>query len=319
MVPVDEARVVEKGALGPGQMLAVDMEQGTLFHDTEIKNLLASSLPFGDWVGRINDLDAALRGVTERALHSGQELRKRQVAAGYSIEELEQILAPMAEDGKELVASMGDDTPSAVLSERYRPLSHFFRQNFSQVTNPPIDSLREHRVMSLKTRFGNLKNVLDEDSSQTEIFTLESPVVSNGQFGRMIDSLHGSEKMGELRQVIEQHLQETVSQLDEMRHQRPLGELLLPLLNVRFLFGRHRRRSHRHQPTRVSDARRFRGAVQCPRRMKARVASRGPARSLPSPLRSAPAGAAEKSCRRRSAVYRPGSSAGRPTTSGSRS
>ena len=75
----------------------------------------------------------------------------------------------MAEDGKELVASMGDDTPSAVLSETYRPLSHFFRQNFSQVTNPPIDSLREYRVMSLKTRFGNLKNVLDQDSSQTEI------------------------------------------------------------------------------------------------------------------------------------------------------
>jgi len=83
---------------------------------------------------------------------------------------------------------MGDDTPSAVLSDRYRPLSHFFRQNFSQVTNPPIDPLREHRVMSLKTRFGNLKNVLDQDSSQTEIITLESPVVSNGQFAKMVEA-----------------------------------------------------------------------------------------------------------------------------------
>ena len=80
---------------------------------------------------------------------------------------------------------MGDDTPVAVLSDQYRPLSHFFRQNFSQVTNPPIDSLREHRVMSLKTRFGNLKNVLEQSSSQTEILTLESPVVSNGQFAAM--------------------------------------------------------------------------------------------------------------------------------------
>ncbi|MCL4139186.1 UNVERIFIED_CONTAM: hypothetical protein GTU68_059007 [Idotea baltica] len=77
---------------------------------------------------------------------------------------------------------MGDDTPSAVLSEKYRPLSHFFRQNFSQVTNPPIDSLREFRVMSLKTRFGNLKNVLDEDSSQTEILVLDSPFVGNAQW-----------------------------------------------------------------------------------------------------------------------------------------
>ena len=113
----------------------------------------------------------------ETRRYEGGELRRRQIAAGYSIEELETILHPMAEDAKEAIGSMGDDTPPAVLSDRYRPLSHFFRQNFSQVTNPPIDSLREHRVMSLKTRFGNLKNVLDQDSSQTEIITLESPVV----------------------------------------------------------------------------------------------------------------------------------------------
>ena len=78
--------------------------------------------------------------MTEAAIHSGADLRRRQIAAGYTIEELEQILAPMGEDGKEAIASMGDDTPSAVLSKGYRPLSHFFRQNFSQVTNPPIDS-----------------------------------------------------------------------------------------------------------------------------------------------------------------------------------
>ena len=134
MVPIDEATVVEKGALGPGQMLAVDMQKGKLFHDTEIKDKLAAALPFGDWVQKINDLDSTLAKVTEKALFSGDELRRRQVAAGYTIEELEQILAPMAEDGKETLASMGDDTPSAVLSKMYRPLSHFFRQNFSQVT-----------------------------------------------------------------------------------------------------------------------------------------------------------------------------------------
>jgi glutamate synthase (NADPH) large chain len=186
MVPIDEATVVEKGALGPGQMLAVDMKAGKLFRDTEIKDKLSAAQPFGEWVGRINDADAELAGVTEHALFSGDELRKRQIAAGYSIEELEQILSPMAEDGKETIASMGDDTPSAVLSKKYRPLSHFFRQNFSQVTNPPIDSLREYRVMSLKTRFGNLKNVLDESSAQTEIVVLESPFVGNARFEALI-------------------------------------------------------------------------------------------------------------------------------------
>ncbi|EKE74461.1 glutamate synthase large subunit [Celeribacter baekdonensis] len=187
MVPTDEATVVEKGALGPGQLLAVDMAEGKLYHDVEIKDRLANARPFGDWVGKINDLEDELSGITETAYYTGAELKKRQIAAGYTIEELEQILAPMAEDGKEALASMGDDTPSAVLSTKYRPLSHFFRQNFSQVTNPPIDSLREFRVMSLKTRFGNLKNVLDEDSSQTEILVLDSPFVGNAQFDALKD------------------------------------------------------------------------------------------------------------------------------------
>ena len=182
MVPTDEGTVREKGALGPGQMIAVDMADGILYHDKTIKDRLAASQPFGDWVQKITELDTPLASVTEKPLFDGGELRKRQIAAGYSIEELEQVLAPMAEDGKEVLASMGDDTPSAVLSKKYRPLSHYFRQNFSQVTNPPIDSLREYRVMSLKTRFGNLKNVLDEDSSQTEILVLDTPFVGNAQF-----------------------------------------------------------------------------------------------------------------------------------------
>jgi len=187
MVPIDEAIVKEKGALGPGQLLAIDMKRGKLYHDVEIKDKLARALPFGDWVGKINDLEEQLSGITEQPIFEGAELRRRQIAAGYTIEELESILAPMAEDGKEAIASMGDDTPSAVLSTTYRPLSHFFRQNFSQVTNPPIDSLREYRVMSLKTRFGNLKNVLDESGAQTEIMVLESPFVGNAQWDALIE------------------------------------------------------------------------------------------------------------------------------------
>ncbi|MEM9211493.1 MAG: glutamate synthase large subunit, partial [Pseudomonadota bacterium] len=187
MVPTDEMRVVEKGALGPGQMLAVDMVEGRLFHDEELKDELAASQPFGEWVRSINDLEAKISEHVERVQFSGEDLRKRQIAAGYSIEELEVILHPMATDAKETVASMGDDTPSAVLSDTYRPLSHFFRQNFSQVTNPPIDSLREHRVMSLKTRFGNLGNVLDESNQQTEILVIDSPFVSNAQFDGLME------------------------------------------------------------------------------------------------------------------------------------
>lgn len=186
MVPIDEAGVVEKGALGPGQMIGVHMGRGELCRDEDLKNRMAEGLPFSDWVGSMVDLEAVTCAADEDAGIDGAELRQRQIAAGYSIEDLETILAPMVEDAKEAIGSMGDDTPSAVLSEQYRPLSHFFRQNFSQVTNPPIDSLREDRVMSLKTRFGNLKNVLDEDNSQTEILMLGSPFVSNGRFDAMV-------------------------------------------------------------------------------------------------------------------------------------
>ena len=186
MVSVNESEVIEKGALGPGEMIAVDLDRGILLHDKDLKNELANSAPFDDWASKIIDLEKVTKG-KEFQCFFGKELRHRQMAAGYSIEDLETILAPMAEDGKETLASMGDDTPSAVLSKQYRPLSHYFRQNFSQVTNPPIDSLRENRVMSLKTRFGNLKNVLDQDSSQTEILVLDSPFVGNAKFSKMIN------------------------------------------------------------------------------------------------------------------------------------
>jgi glutamate synthase (NADPH/NADH) large chain len=101
------------------------------------------------------------------------------------MEDLEAILHPMVEDGKEAVGSMGDDSPLAVLSDKYRGLHHYFRQNFSQVTNPPIDSLREKRVMSLRTRLGNLGNILDEQAGQCALLQLESPVLTTGEFRAM--------------------------------------------------------------------------------------------------------------------------------------
>ncbi|MDC0429814.1 glutamate synthase large subunit, partial [Candidatus Pelagibacter sp.] len=124
----------------------------------------------------------------EKHNFEGEDLRRRQYSFGISIEDLELILHPMAEEAKEAIGSMGDDTPLAVLSDKYRPLYHFFRQNFSQVTNPPIDSLRENKVMSLKTRFGNLGNILDFDTlTKEDIYVLNSPILSNSQFDKFIN------------------------------------------------------------------------------------------------------------------------------------
>jgi len=188
MVRLDETEIVEKGRLGPGQMVGVDLATGRLYRDREIKDELAAKRPYAAWVKNITALDSLIKPARGETVELARdELRRRQVAFGWSLEDLELILQPMAEDGKEAVGSMGDDTPLAVLSEHYRGLHHFFRQNFSQVTNPPIDSLREKRVMTLKTRLGNLGNILDEDPSQCRLLQLDSPVLSNAEFAAMRD------------------------------------------------------------------------------------------------------------------------------------
>ncbi|MDJ0944047.1 MAG: glutamate synthase large subunit [Kiloniellales bacterium] len=190
MVRLDETRIVEKGRVGPGQMIAVDLEEGRFYHDHEIKDHLAKQAPYGKWVKEITVIDDLIRpDHGEPAVLEREELRRRQLTYGLTMEDLELILHPMVEDAKEAIGSMGDDTPLAVLSGRYRGLHHFFRQDFSQVTNPPIDSLRERRVMTLKTRLGNLGNILEEDESQCRLLQLDSPVLTNAEFGAMRDYL----------------------------------------------------------------------------------------------------------------------------------
>ena len=186
MVKLDDHDVLEKGRVGPGSMIGVDLDAARFYHDGELKDLLAARQPFGEWARRIAVIDHIVKtDAPEPVLLEGEELRRRQLAAGVTLEELELILHPMVEDAGEATGSMGDDTPLAVLSERYRGLQHYFRQMFSQVTNPAIDSLRESRVMTLKTRLGNLGNVLDEDQSQFDLLQLESPVLSNAEFAAM--------------------------------------------------------------------------------------------------------------------------------------
>jgi glutamate synthase (NADPH) large chain len=185
MVRLNESEIIEKGRLGPGQMIGVDLVAGVLHHDRAIKDLLAAQKPYSKWVKNITSIDSLIRQSNETVEFSRDELRCRQLAFGWTLEDLELILHPMVEDAKEAVGSMGDDTPLAVLSDHYRGLHQFFRENFSQVTNPPIDSLREKRVMTLRTRLGNLGNILDEDDSQCNLLQLDSPVLSNAEFAAM--------------------------------------------------------------------------------------------------------------------------------------
>ncbi|WP_294296909.1 glutamate synthase large subunit [uncultured Sphingomonas sp.] len=185
MVVVPETTVIEKGRLGPGQMIAVDLEEGRVLHDRAVKDQIAGEADYAAMIGEflsIDDLPAAEPSIQawDRA-----ELSRRQVAAGQTLEDMELILSPMVEGAKEAIGSMGDDTPLAVISDKPRLISQFFRQNFSQVTNPPIDPLRERHVMSLKTRFGNLANILDQSAAPSKVLVLESPVLTNGDWDRL--------------------------------------------------------------------------------------------------------------------------------------
>jgi glutamate synthase (NADPH/NADH) large chain len=198
MVQLDEQNIVEKGHVGPGETIAVDLEAAKFYHHEEMMDRLAERQDFGAWTKRITVIDRIIKTDAPEPVRYGiEELRRRQRAVGYTLEELELILHPMVEDASEATGSMGDDTPIAVLSERYRGLHNYFRQSFSQVTNPAIDSLREARVMSLKTRLGNLGNVLDEESGQCDLLQLDSPVLSTAEFDAM------RETMGEAACVVD--------------------------------------------------------------------------------------------------------------------
>ncbi len=186
MVPVDEDEVVFKGSLGPGDIIGVNLKEGKLYENFDLKDKLANEHPYHEWVKKIIRIDKQITSKKESSLFDSQNLRQRKIAAGYTMEELELILHPMVDEAKEATGSMGDDTPIAILSDKYRPLSHFFRQKFSQVTNPPIDSIREQSRMSLKTRFGNLRDVLDSNSYQESVFVMDSPVVTNSIFNKML-------------------------------------------------------------------------------------------------------------------------------------
>ncbi len=186
MVRVDETTIVEKGRVGPGQMIGINLAEGRLYRPGELLDELAGRASFSDWVKNITVIDSLVRNAPgEPAIFAREELARRHHAAGFTMEDLEVILHPMVEEAKEAVGSMGDDTPLAVLADQYRGLHHFFRQNFSQVTNPPIDSLRESRVMTLKTRLGNLGNVLDQEEGQCRLLQLESPVLLTSEFQAM--------------------------------------------------------------------------------------------------------------------------------------
>ncbi len=207
-VPIAESRIVHKGKLGPGQIIAVDTRAGHFYTNEEIKDVLASRQPYDLWLAQhyrtldelislsASEIPPTSNGheLNGHALNGhptittlNPDLERQQMAFGYTSEELNVVLKPMMRNGQEPVGSMGDDTPAAVLSqyELGRPLFQFFKQRFAEVTNPPIDPLREEMVMSLSIGLGRRQDILQETPEHAHLIGLTSPVLDDRQLAAL--------------------------------------------------------------------------------------------------------------------------------------
>jgi len=181
--------VLIKGRLKPGQMIAADTATGQILYPADIDNLLKCRHPYKQWLKEhVRHIESNLhyRRLTSSPM-SAEELDVFQKLFGVSFEERDQVLRVLGEGGQEAVGSMGDDTPFAVLSRRHRSLYDYFRQQFAQVTNPPIDPLREQVVMSIKTCLGPERNVFEETPDHANRLMLDSPVLTEGKYKGLLD------------------------------------------------------------------------------------------------------------------------------------
>ncbi|MBE9125704.1 MULTISPECIES: glutamate synthase-related protein [unclassified Coleofasciculus] len=180
VVDLPEAEIIEKGRLGPGQMIAVDLENHEILKNWEIKQRVAKALPYGEWLAQHRQVLQPQSFESTPQLQE-RELLRQQTAFGYTAEDIEMILQPMVAQGKEATFCMGDDIPLAVLSNKPRLLYDYFKQRFAQVTNPPIDPLRESLVMSLSIELGERGNLLEAKPEYARLLKLKSPVLNEAE------------------------------------------------------------------------------------------------------------------------------------------
>ena len=170
--------VTKRGRLGPGEMLAVDVETGEIFENEDIKSLFSNRRDYTKWVENqiihLEDETQSVKKSWETPIPTPQELLTRQTYFGFSAEEMKLVIRPMIEQKKEPVWSMGDDTPITILSDETRLLYSYFKQKFAQVTNPPIDPIRERLVMSLNLTIGGRKSYLEGCSSSLKMLQKHS-------------------------------------------------------------------------------------------------------------------------------------------------
>ena len=188
VVDLLEAEIVEKGRLGPGQAIAIDLEQRKIQKNWQIKKNIAQRKPYGEWVKNHRLLLSPQPFPTEQHFSESTALLPYQTAFGYTAEDVEMILLPMATMGKEPTFCMGDDVPLAILSNKPRLLYDYFKQRFAQVTNPPIDPLRESLVMSLTMQLGARGNLLNPTPEDAKLLQIDTPIINEAELAAIKSS-----------------------------------------------------------------------------------------------------------------------------------
>jgi len=185
VLPVEPENVAHKGRLEPGRMFLVNMEEGRIIADEEVKQQITTQEPYQQWLDEnLVELEK-LHSIETTPLIDTQSLIKRQTAFGYTFEELRMLLTPMARDGVEAIGSMGTDTPLAVLSNRPKLIFEYFQQLFAQVTNPPIDSIREEIITSAITTIGAERNLLKPEPKSCNLIKLKTPILTNEELAKL--------------------------------------------------------------------------------------------------------------------------------------
>ena len=185
VLPIAPERIAIKGRLQPGHMFLVDMEEGRIIADEEIKNKIAGEKPYREWINKhMVDL-AKLKAAPELPEPDHKSVLQRQQAFGYTFEDLRMLLVPMARDGVEATGSMGTDTPLAVLSDKSKLLYDYFKQLFAQVTNPPIDCIREELITSAETTIGSERNLLNPVPESCHLIELKTPILTNEELAKL--------------------------------------------------------------------------------------------------------------------------------------
>lgn len=193
-VDIPETEIIEKGRLGPGQMIAVDLQTNEILHNWDIKERVANAHPYGEWIKEYRQNLEIKPFHAELALDE-EKVLTQQTAFGYTLEDVEMVIEAMAQDGKEPIFCMGDDAPLAFLSQRPHLLYDYFKQRFAQVTNPPIDPLREGTVMSLSMFLGEKANLLLATPEAAHQIKLQSPVINEAELEELQDLGFASTKL----------------------------------------------------------------------------------------------------------------------------